>query len=425
MIRLTQPQRKNGNAYSPISFDEAFHLLAQQTSSAKDNQTAVLVSGDYCNEELYLIQRLTRTGLHTNAIYPFEYLLKGPSFLFDKNDIVPFAEITGTSQIFLIWDNQAQTPSAQATLKLLTSLDDIPQYRFNTEGNLHISNYAAFFRAINHYLIQNNIAKGIYVDGLGKNFETYKSQLLSEDYVMLLKLNKLSNKHILDFVTLLYRNMEEVFVVWEPLMDERAVAELENLCMLLDIQSKPNAGFICIKPSLNSQGLFDMGCFPSMGIGGVPLDEAMAQLMAQHYSLPVCHDNINVLNRITENSFSHCLVFNSTYQTLPSGVTNLAKNCSFSMMHTAYWNGEDVEFDLLLPAALPEEITGTFTDSARIPHQSVADTPSPIPHDNIAQFNILGQRLGLPALETPSDIFLEYVSFFKGGCHSQQRHFFK
>jgi len=425
MTRLLQPIIKDGSSYRQISFEDAYALIATKCAPSTQTKTLVTVTGDYCNEELYLIQRLSRAGLQTNAITSLEYLHKGTQFFLDKNDILPFAEIAGSSRIFVVWDPQANTPSAQTTIKLLETLKETPQYWFNQEGTLHIRNYAAFFRCLNRYLVEHNLAEGIYVNGLGKNYDIYKSKLLEDDYEALLAQNNLNDTQIAEFVKLLLLDKSEAIVVWEPLLDARGIIELENLCMLLDIQAKPTSGFLCIKPSLNAQGLNDMGCFSQLTIGGEEWDDAIRQQMADIYQKPINTDVTDIEAQIDDKAFTHCLVFNSTGLSLPQDLLQQVKSASFSVLHTAEWDEKDSSFDLLIPAARPEEITGTFTDSARIPHQSIPDTPCPIPFNNIEQFNLLGQQLGLPTLDNPTSIFFEYISFFKAGCHSQRRHFFR
>ena len=37
----------------------------------------------------------------------------------------------------------------------------------------------------------------------------------------------------------------------------------------------------------------------------------------------------------------------------------------------------------------------------------------------------LGEAFGLPKLDNATDVFMEYISFFHGGCRSQLRHFFR
>jgi len=390
-----------------------------------ENDCLVMCSGEYSNEELYLIQRLARTGLHTNALGSYDYYRRGTAFFIDKNDSVPYSEIFSSGHFFCIFDEKANGDSQKFAQRIVQSCKDTPCYRFNTEGTLHIENYGAFFRSINHYLIHHDLAKGIYVEVLGKNYDTYKANILAEDIAPLLQANHLQEKEVADFTNMLLQANAPVFLVWERLLDARGIIELENLCMLLDIQAKPSTGFLSLKAEHNSQGLFDMGIFPDICVGGRPMDDESRQLLHDITQREVTTSPVDIVARLERRDFKGCLLFNSTGTPLPDEILDQARHCDFAALHTAYWDGANQDFDLLLPAALPDEIHGTFTDSTRTPHTSEPATSLPIPLDNLQQISRMGTELGLPALDNPKEIFLEYVSFFQGGCRSQLRHFFR
>ena len=80
------------------------------------------------------------------------------------------------------------------------------------------------------------------MEGLGKNYDTYKAAILAEDATPLLQANHLQEKDVADFIDLLLKASAPVFLVWERLLDARGIIELENLCMLLDIQAKIISG---------------------------------------------------------------------------------------------------------------------------------------------------------------------------------------
>lgn len=425
MRRLLQPLLKTDGHYTAISFEEARKQVAQHSKNATPNRTLVMVSGDYSNEELYLIQRLARTGLRTNAIGSFDYYKRGTAFFIDKNDIVPFAELYGASNFYTLLDPESNALSQKTALDILEACPNIPRYDFNTPGHLNIRHFGDFFRCINQYLLHNNLAKGIYVQGLGKDFEAYKTQILTEDPNQLRASNQLAEEDVRDFAEQLLRAEAPVFVMWERFLDERGVIELENLCMLLDIQAKPSSGFLCLKAELNSQGLFDMGFFPNICVGGEPLDEENRKLMRELYGQPVCADNIDVPTHIAARDFDQCYLFNATGAEIPQEILEMATKCSWSMLQTAFWDEEQLDFDLILPASLPEECDGTFTDSARAAHTSKADATCPLSYDNIHLHSKMSEIFGLPTLDNPTDIFMEYISFFHAGCRSQQRHFFR
>lgn len=425
MRRLTQPLLKNGLQYQPIGFDEAYRLIAEHSQSAQANNTLVLANGDYSNEELYLIQRLSRTGLKTNALGSFDYYRRGTSFFIDKNDIVPFAELFGAGKFYTALDPDTKALSQQTAQEILEACPDTPRYAFNTTGALQIHLFGDFFRSVNHYLIRNDLAKGIYLQGLGKNYDTYKEQILAEDWRPLLESNHLTEGEIKSFAEDLLHTEAPVFLIWERFLDERGIIELENLCMLLDIQAKPSSGFLSLKAELNSQGLFDMGIFPNICVGGEPFDEGNRQLMQELYGQPAYTDTLDLPAHIAARDFDQCYLFNATGAEVPAEITEAAQQCSWRVLQAAYWDEANTGFDLLLPASLPQESDGSYTDSARAAHNSKADTPCPLPFNNIALLSNISNAFGLPTLNNVTDVFMEYISFFHAGCHSQQRHFFR
>lgn len=424
MDRLLQPLLKINGQYQTISFEDAFQQIFGTCKDCSENSTLVMAAGDYTNEELYLIQRLARTGLHTNAIGSFDYYNRGTAFFIDKNDIVPFAELFASGLFICIFDENADTESMRVTRKIIDTCEKTPRYVFNTPSTLNISHYGNFFRCLNHYLLHENLAKGIYVDVLGKNFDTYKKNLLNEDFQQLLSLNGLKQEEIAAFADLILHADAPVFLVWERFLDERGIIELENSCMLLDIQAKPSTGFLNIKADLNSQGLFDMGLFPEQSIGGRKMDDESVQLMADIFKMPVASQPVNISERLAAKGFQQCLLFNSTNAPLPEEVRQQVEQCTFSVLHTSCWDGQ-CDADLVLPAALPDEVYGTFTDSTRVPHNSKPENPGPLALNNLQQLSAVSELFGLAPLTDPTDIFLEYASFFQGGCRSKYRHFFR
>ncbi len=425
MERLLQPLLKVDGHYQPITFEDTFQCLERQCALAEENSTLVMASGDYTNEELYLLQRWARTGLKTNALGSFDYYKRGTAFFLDKNDIVPFDELYSASLFVCFWDPQADSASMRNIQQILSQCSQTPQYVVNRPGTLHLHNYAAFFRCVNRYLIQEDLAEGIYVNGLGKGYDFYKQRILAEEFSSLCAVNDLQEGDIQQFVDLVRQSEAPVFLIWERLLDERGIIELENLCMLLNIQAKPASGFLSIKGDLNSQGLYDMGIFPEMSIGGRVMNEESARMMAEIFQHPVVTTPVNVSERVARQAFPCCLLFNSTGAAIPDEVMLQVRNCPFSMLQTAQWDGQSADFNLLLPASLPEEATGTFTDSTRAAHHSTPAAVCPLPYNNLQQLSALGERCGLTAMTNPTDIFMEYISFFQGGCRSQFRHFFR
>lgn len=423
--RITLPLLKSDEGYRQISFEDAFQLIFKKMSLSAPNKTLVMTSGDYSNEELYLMQRLARAGFRTNALASFDYYRRGTSFFIDKNDIVPFAELFGSDLLLCILDENADTESARMIRSVIEHCESARKYWFNQAENLQVRDYGAFFRSLCWYLIHNDLAKGIYVNGLGKDYDAYKSAILQQDINELLKPNNLTLSDVVEMVDLLRSASAPVFVIWEHLMDERGMIEVENLCMLLDIQAKPSSGFLSVKSDLNSQGLFDLGIFPNVCVGGLPFSDENVRLMQDLYGKKVVVDDIDVASTLRQHAFANCFVCNATGKIIPSEVLAAVQDAMFSVLQTAVLESENPIFDLILPASLPAETEGSYTDSARIPHNSKPAEHCPVQYDNIQLFSALGEPFGLAPINTASGVFMEYISFLKGGCRSKYRHFFR
>ena len=431
--RITTPYIKKNGQLEEVSFEEAFQYVGQKLQTPESNSTLVMSSGSYSNETLYLLQRLARTALNTNALGSFDYYRRGTDFFADKNDILPFAEMFSSDKFYCILPDvetchgaSLQTPETlKAVFEVLKHCPDTPRYWFNSPDTLNITDYYAFFRSVNFYLIQHHLEKGIYVDVLGKNYGAYKQALMEDDYDVLLQKNNLQNTDIQAFVDDLIAIQAPAFIVWEQWLTEPAYHELENMCMLLDMQSKPASGFLTIKSELNSQGLFDMGMFPHIAPGGHKMTAQRQEKMVSLWQTNVCTEPVDVAATIDGSGFGNVLIWNALNANVSQDVVNQIDNSDFAMLHTAYLPENANMYDVILPANLPEEISGTYTDTAKVPHNFITESDNILEYNNLQQIVKIAELLGHPFPSNKDDIFLEYISFMEAGCHSSERHFFK
>ena len=431
--RITKPYIKRSGQLVETSFDEAFAVVAHKLQAFQVNETLVMSSGSYSNETLYLLQKLARTVLNTNALGSFDYYRRGTDFFADKNDLLPFAEMFQSDRFYCIFPNvetshsaSLQTPETlKAVVEILNRCPDTPRYWFNMPGTLNITDYYAFFRSVNYYLIQHHLEKGIYVDILGKNYGTYKQALMADDYAVLLQKNRLKDIDIQMFVDDLLKISTPAFIVWERWITAEAYHELENLCMLIDVQSKPATGFLTIKSELNSQGLYDMGLFPHIAPGGHALNDEIRQKLETVLQTSVCAEPIDVPATLDCAGFRNLLLWNALNTEIPQDIVNQIDKADFSLLHTAYLPENANQFDVIMPANLPEEVSGTYTDTAKVPHNFVPEVENPLEYNNLQQIAKLADKLGHSFADNKDEIFLEYISFMEAGCHSSERHFFK
>ena len=432
--RITKPYIKKNGRLEETSFEKAFQYMGQKLQKSESNSTLVMSSGSYSNETLYLLQRLARTALKTNALDSFDYYRRGTDFFADKNDILPFAEMFQSDKFYCIFDSivetfpetSLQTPETlKAVFEVLKHCPDTPRYWFNKPDTLNITDYYAFFRSVNYYLIQHHLEKGIYVDVLGKNYSAYKQSLMADDYEDFLHKNNLKDADIQLFVENLITIQAPAFIVWEQWLTEPAYHELENMCMLLDVQSKPASGFLTIKSELNSQGLFDMGFFPNIAPGGHEMTTQRQEKMVSLWQTNVCTEPVNVAATLDNCSFRNVLLWNALNVNIPQDIVKQVDEADFAMLHTAFLPENADRYDVILPANLPEEVSGTYTDTAKVPHQYVTEMKDILEYNNLQQLTQLATMFGITFPQNPDEIFLEYISFLEAGCHSSERHFFK
>ena len=423
--RITKPYIRINGKLTEASFEETFQYICQKLQKPEVNSTLAMSSGSYSNETLYLLQRLARTVLNTNALDAFDYYRRGTDFFADKNDILPFAEMFSSDKFYCMFPDVETSETLKAVFEILKHCPDTPRYWFNTPDTLNITDYYAFFRSVNFYLIHHHLEKGIYVEALGKNYGPYKQALMADDYETLLRKNDLQDSDIKLFVEDLLTVPAPAFIVWERWLTEKAYHELENLCMLLDVQSKPAAGFITIKSELNSQGLFDMGMFPHIAPGGHTMDDSMRQKMEAVLGTAVCATPVDVAATLDCGGFRNVLIWNALNVELPKDVVNQLDKAEFSVLHSAYMPDNADLYSVILPANLPEELSGTYTDTAKVPHDFVSDVNNPLEYNNLQQLAELAERFGHTFPNNKDEIFLEYISFMEAGCHSAERHFFR
>ncbi len=420
--RPFKPLQKIGNQYIECTFTDAYEKIALQIEATAPESTLFLVGGGLSNEEMYLIQRLARGGVKSNALASFEYLGRGDDFNFDKNDIVPFAELAVSSHFFIFGFDVDNNHPEFCKIKNIAREQQIPCTYTNSLFQSNQIDYYALFRAINYHLIAQNKAKGIFIERIGKNYAPYQEALMQEDYVKLLAQANSTEEEMIRFVDMVLQEDTPVLIYREQAFSSRAIKEMINFAMLIEIQTKTGSGLLGIKESVNSQGLFDMGIFPTLSPGGETWNEEHKKLAESLWQTSIECAPTDVYQQLQQGKYQNVLLFGN--EGIPDTFQSFIKAIPFKVNHTTKIGKTDTWADIILPASKLEETGGSYTDSTRMAHPINPTQPCPIALNNLAKISLLGERFGLPKLDNKDDIFLEYVSFFHAGCKSASRHFF-
>lgn len=420
--RPLKPLQKIDNQYIECTFADTYEKIAVQMEATSPESTLFLVGGGLSNEEMYLIQRLARGGVKSNALASFEYLGRGDDFNFDKNDIVPYAELAVSSHFFIFAFDDDNNHPEFCKIKAIAREQQIPCTYTNSFFLSAQVDYYALFRAMNHYLIKHDKAKGIFINGIGKNYAPYQEALMKEDYAKLLAQANSTEEELIRFTETILREDTPVLAFRERDFSSRAIKEMINFAMLIEIQTKTGSGLIGIKESINSQGLFDMGVFPTLCPGGETWNEEHEKLAESLWQTSMVCAPTDVYRNLQQGKYQNILLFGN--KGIPDTFQSLIQAIPFKVNHTTRIEKTDTWADIILPASELEETGGSYTDSTRMAHSVAPTQTCPIALNNLSQFSLLGERFGLPKLDNKDDIFLEYVSFFHAGCKSASRHFF-
>jgi formate dehydrogenase major subunit len=421
--RITHPMKKTENGFVEISFSEAFDIIEAAMRRVQPNENAFFAGARLSNEAMYLIQKLARAGVKSNNIGSFHYFGRDASYYnIDKNDNVQFSEIENCTSIVLLGTALKKSSGlVWQTIQNMQKEDQIPVLTISTD------NYYYFVKALNYYIVANNLQQGIFVEALGVPLQQYKERLLSEDFEYLLEKAGVSVSKVSDFVRFYMQDKQCVIVYSEQEVSSHTARELLNLCLLTGKTGFPSSGILSLKEKNNAQGVFDMGIATDFGVGGMRFTEPFIELLKDTWKVThVATEQIDNEEYIYSGKSKNLFIFGED----PLGCVkeesqkNLFDKAQFIMVQDYFLTETAQKADIVLPDTFPFETGGSFTNTIKIVQSFFKILPSPVALDHLQQLSALCQRFGLSSCDTLDEIFMELVSFFKSECSGGTRHQF-
>lgn len=427
--RIVRPLVKTGNEYKEISFDEALDIIDKKIRNVNPGQNGFFAGARLTNEEMYMVQKLARKGASTNNIASF-YYLEGDDFrhLADKN--VPFEQLHQASKIWLMGaeinkDNPVfgfMVNNAHKNSKIpLLNISVKPNNTMikKVDENILIKDYYSFIRAVNHYLLKNNKQNMLFIKDHCKGFDDYKSKILGEDYASLVN-NAVSDILVLEqFADDYNTQMNAVLIFSENELSPAACLEARNLAILTGKLGKTASGIISLKVKNNSQGLFDMGIGSSHGTGNVRVDDenyiSKINSIWNISKLP-SNETRDMKTLLEGGLLKNAFIFGED----PLGcavnkneIDNWFNQMDFIMVQDYFFTETALKADLILPASIPAEIGGSFTNTSKIIQKfDKVDLFQVTPEmDSINQLIALNRKFGNEQVEDSIDITMEAIKF--------------
>ena len=382
--RITKPLLKVNGRFEEISFKKAYEIIAEKIKNVEPDDNVFFTGARLSNEEMYLVQKLARNGAKTNNVTSFHYLNRGNGYIGNSIENVPFEQIKDANKIYLIGaEINKDNAVAGFMINNARQKNNIPIELISTDKNssmkhkvdeaIFIKSYYYFIKAVNYYLIANHFENALFIKDNCSDFEEYKKKVLKENFVELVKLSGVKYMdNIIEFAKEFNNQMNAIIVFSEKEISSNASFELFNLAMITGKLGKTSSGLISLKEKNNSQGLFDMGICPTLGVGSqVILDKPLQRKMKKLWHTRNLPKTVNV----------------SQYESLEKGILKNIfifgedpMGCALNKVQVAGWLSivdyvvvqdyfltETAQMaNLVLPASFPIETGGNYTNTQRV-----------------------------------------------------------
>lgn len=407
--RITTPLIKKDGKFEEISFKEAYSIIAKNIKHSAPEKTVLFAGARLTNEELYLLQNIARKVIQTPYIADFHYLGRGAK-KYANNSVanVPFSQLNEASTIYvfgadLIMEhdyigfmvNEARNRNNVKVHYVNKNIDD--KMARKSDAVTKVENYHSFVKALNYYFIENKLQNQLFIDGRTEGYDEYKKDILSQNFDDLLKQAGLSLEQLKSFAEDYNNEMNAVLIFSEKECSGDVSLELYNLAMISGKLSKKANGLMPLKEKNNAQGIFDMGAFPCIELGGKFNDFKPGKML-----IPALKDG----------DFDNILIFGED----PIGtaknkadVNTWFQNHKFMLVQESFMTETAKQADLILPASFPIESAGSFTNTQRVIQQFDQQMEAPF-KTNFEQLSCIGAHFGLKEYKTVNDIFMEMIS---------------
>jgi formate dehydrogenase major subunit len=432
--RITKPMQKVNGKFEEITFDAAFRLIREKIKSVKPDENAFFGGARLSNEELYLVHKLARGAAKTNNVGSFHYLGRGEGYRANCEFNAPFTEITGASALYLVGTEinndhavvgfmvqndhvMKKTPVIMVTEKRNNAMS----LKVNQE--IVVKSYYHFVKAVNHYLLTKGLENALFLRDRVEGFDGYKSMLLKEDFGTLVSASGITSEAISAFAESYNNEINAILVFSEKEISGNTSKEIFNLARITGKLGKTANGLIALKEKNNSQGLFDMGVSPHLGIGGQELSDAgYASRLKERWNVSeIASDETECLHGIlNEGQAKNLFIFGED----PLGcaidrqaVEKQFVHVSFKAVQDYFMTETAMAADLILPATFPAETGGTFTNAQKVIQEFAKVMNSPVEQSSLQQLAGILLEFGLVTPKEPHDILTEIITLLPAEKH--------
>jgi predicted molibdopterin-dependent oxidoreductase YjgC len=433
--RLLTPSIKKKGVHAQATWGEAFDHAANRLKSIISahgpESVAVFGSPRMTNEELYLLQKLVRTGLKTNNIGSFSNLLNGV----EQDGLDDTFGITASTttmdelrkcDVALVINADLAEENLIAELKVkaaqrrgarLVTINS-SEISLNKFSDLWIDakrgTNTVLINGISRALIEKGAVDKDFVEKRTEGFAAFKDSVAGMDINTVSSVTGVDAEKLTALFDLLTKPDLNVIVLysidslWEKSKND--LKAIGNLMMLSGRIGKPGNGIIILRDFSNSQGLFDMGADPRYLPGNVPLwDTSRIKGLGEKWGVDLAgvFKPVDLKAEMEKDRIKAILIFGEDplRETANLGLTGGAE---FVLVVDTAMTATAQEAEVVLPASLPVETSGTLTSCDRRVQRSNKVFEPPQGMENWQIIAKLAERLGMAApYKSADDISVE------------------
>ncbi|TVQ12740.1 MAG: hypothetical protein EA361_10625 [Bacteroidetes bacterium] len=429
--RVTQPLLKENGTFNPISFEKAYELIAGKIKAVQPDENAFFAGARLSNEEIYLIQKMARAGVNTNNVASFHYLERGGGYQLNAEESVPFDQLEKAGRIYLLGSETNEENGVAGfwiynnafnhniPLTLITDREKSSMLH-KADEELRVSSYYHFVKAAIHYILSHGLENAVYIEDHCPDFEDYKERVLAEDYNKLLEESGCSAEMVAAFAFEYNLEQHSIIVLAEKNLSSATCTEIRNLALVTGKIGKTASGLMPLKEKNNSQGILDMGGCAALAPGGHKYaDDTIRTLLKEVWEkdeLPAAAAE-SPMELLENGKIKNIFIFGED----PTGtaihkdqVLAWMHKVSFKVVQECFMSDTALEADLILPATLPFETGGSFTNTQKFIQQFGKTFEGPVAKTSFDQLLEMHKMLGLKTdYQTPADVMMEAAAIFQ------------
>ncbi|MFB3812735.1 MAG: NADH-quinone oxidoreductase subunit NuoG [Terriglobales bacterium] len=343
--RITEPHVREGGKLVPTTWDKALDLVAHKFRAIREefgpDAIGVVGSTRTTNEENYLLQKFARLVLGTNNIdhhRTADFPALAAAIGGQQNKTATMRELFDAPAVLVIGgDPNSEHPLVAWQIRNNVRLHRARLYVVNS-ARIKLRRQAAVFAQVSEdngeskfvdFLAGNDAA----AEGLGANATTPET------------LTGLRDK---------LRGEERLVVVFSSDLRGGDIPRL--------VQALPNAKFVCLGDHANAHGAADMGLYPHLLPGYVPVDDGTAsEWMADAPKQPGM--NLQQMFQAAATEKLKALYIVGSNPVAVCNVDPFAVLKPFTVVQDMFITETAMAADVVLPVASPYEKGGTYTNT--------------------------------------------------------------